>query len=260
LLHKIEETLEPTNIFDLEVPPNIFPPQRQQALSSARIHQVEPILTPPLATYYTPADYRTLSILSYFHAVFAPRGGEAVAWSVDLPLCAKAPWEVDCKEAIDAIILTGAGYEDVIPSELHNAINCGIVGLVCEEDPMVDLTTIFQNALQVWPYTQGGSVPSPTTSHCIGLALIRGVGPKNGCLHILTPVPPSLLGRYRILVKGELEMPVWGMIDFRQGQDGGVAGVKWEKVPYLRMAAGGPTVMGGVRRRVRMKLKRRGQL
>ncbi|KAF8505075.1 hypothetical protein BU17DRAFT_101226 [Hysterangium stoloniferum] len=262
LLRKIEEIIEPTNIFDLETQPNIIPQKQQQPLSSARLHHVKPIPAWPLATFYTPADYRTLSILSYFHAVFTSQNGEAVAWSVDLPLCAKAPWEVDCKEAIDSIVLTGAGYEDVVPSELPHAINCGIVGLVCEEDPMADLPTVDpQNPHQLWPYTQGGSVPSPETSHCIGLALIRGVDAENGSLHVLTPVPPSLLEKCRIFVKGELEMPVWGMIDFRQGQDGGVAGVKWDKVPYLQVrAAGGTTAIGGSRRRVRKNLMRRGQL
>jgi polynucleotide 5'-hydroxyl-kinase GRC3/NOL9 len=43
-------------------------------------------------------------------------------------------------------------------------------------------------------------------------------------LHILTPIPPPLLENARILVKGKLELPIWGMLDF-QDMDEGVASV-----------------------------------
>ena len=263
LLRKIEEIVEATDIFNLDTQAAAFPPQRNQHISPSftRIHALRPILSSPLASYYTPADHRSLSILSYFHSIFPPRGREAIAWSTELPLCARAPWEVDCKEAIQRLVLIGAGFEDVVSEELEHALSCGIVGLVCDQDPEITPSHPRANGKgSSWPYTQGGPAPSPSTSHCAGLALIRGVNAATGSFHLLTPVPPILFSKCRVLVKGELELPVWGMLDYRKGQgDGGVADVKWGKVPYLQMGGGEPGAIGGGRRRVRKNLMRRGQ-
>lgn len=261
LLRKIEEIVEATDIFHLDSHGASFPPQRNQHihLSDTRIHVIRPISSSPLAAYYTPADYRSLSILSYFHSIFPPRGREVRGWSTELPLCARAPWQVDCKEAIKRFVLVGAGFEDVVPDELEYALNCGIVALTCDEDPVMD-TPLSDGREPSWPYIQGAPAPSPSTSHCVGLALIRGVHATTQTLHILTPVSPSLSSKCHVLVKGELELPVWGFLDYREGHGDGVAGVKWGKVPYLQMGGGEPGAIGGARRRVRKNLMRRGQI
>ena len=108
------------------------------------------------------------------------------------------------------------------------------------------------------PYVQGGQPPAPTST-CFGIALIRSVshysplagpgatGPgasevvSSSCteMHVLTPVPPAFLKHSRVFVKGEMELPVWGMLDYTAGGDedewkNGVAGVEWGRVPYLQ--------------------------
>ena len=100
----------------------------------------------------------------------------------------------------------------------------------------------------------------PDVSKCLGLALIRSISPTSSHMQILTPIPPSLLTQCRILVKGELELPVWGMLDFREGDKvrGGSRGMGVD-VPYLRWGRGGD-VVGGERRKIRRNLMRRGQM
>src|SRR6266550_7935276 len=61
--------------------------------------------------------------------------------------------------------------------------------------------------------------------------------------HVLTPVPPAFLKHSRVFVKGEMELPVWGMLDYTAGGDddewkNGVAGVEWGRVPYLQWGKG----------------------
>jgi polynucleotide 5'-hydroxyl-kinase GRC3/NOL9 len=258
LLRKIEEIVEATDTFDLDMKPAAFPQRNQHTHPcNTRLHAVRPILSSPLAMYFTPADHRSLSILSYFHSRFSTRGREVRSWSTELPLCAHQPWEVDCKEAILRFVLVGAGREDVVPLELAHAINCGIVALVCDEDVPLDPAVTGDDSCI---YTQGAPVPSPSTSRCLGLALIRGVNATVDILHLLTPVSPTLLHKCRVLVMGELELPAWGMLDFRQGQTEGVAGIKWGKVPYLQMGGREAAAIGGTRRRVRKNLMRRSQM
>lgn len=252
LLRKIEAIVEPTDIFSLDPQASAFSTDLQP-FSSGHLHIIQPILSSALSPYYTAVDYRSMSLLSYFHAETLPCDGEEIFWRTDVPLCAVPPWEIRCCEVIDQIVLLGSGYEDVVAMELDRAINGSIVALVSEDD---GTTTSKAEPPCRWPYTQGSSPPSPTTSQCIGLAFIRGLDSEGCTLHLLTPVNPARLARCSIIVKGEIEMPIWGFLDFRESD--GVAGVKWERVPYLQMS--GDVVMGGGRRKVRKNLMRRRQI
>ncbi|KAH7888207.1 hypothetical protein F5I97DRAFT_964674 [Phlebopus sp. FC_14] len=246
-------------------------------------------ISPDVATTsHTAIDYRNLNVLSYFHAIFPDvsfshsfhsysfspplRQITAESWDTSLPLCASYPYEMDYTQALDHVCLSGSGYEDVVPSELSRALNGAIVGLV-SLDPGASLTSPpLQRPSQLQPstiptdaplppllpYTPGQPPPSPTFSSCPGLALIRAFSPSSPHMHVLTPLPSSLLPLTRTLVKGELELPVWGMLDFREGDEGGVAGVDKGNVPYLQWGKG--EGLGSEKRRARRNLMRRGQL
>ncbi|TFY77281.1 hypothetical protein EWM64_g6729 [Hericium alpestre] len=164
------------------------------------------------------------------------------------------------RAALDAVYLTGAGSEDVVSSEIGRVLNGAVVGVVSSLD------SEFEGSDSTGPfrYTQGASLPDPASSTCLGLALVRAVSPavwsdsEDLRLHVLTPVPPRTLQDGRVFVKGELELPVWGMLDFRAGDTGGVAGVERGKVPFLRWGRG--EGVGAEVRRVRRNLMRRGQI
>ncbi|KAH7873862.1 uncharacterized protein C8R40DRAFT_1172204 [Lentinula edodes] len=136
--------------------------------------------------------------------------------------------------------------------------------------------------------TSASSYPSPSTSSAVGLALVRSVAPGGSHLHVLTPLPLSAIlssssissglnlsksldmgmgmgmgtgaAGARVLVKGEMEIPIWGMVDFRRLGGRGVNGGEGEEqrdIPFLQWEKG--VGVGAERRRVRRNLMRKGQ-
>ncbi|KAJ7644095.1 hypothetical protein FB45DRAFT_896891 [Roridomyces roridus] len=255
LARRIEEITQPSEIFQVEAP---FSDEHPLENPNTKVHLLRPIIS---TTNFSPSDHRSIAILSYFHAIFPPqtKGIEqvtAVGWNTALPLCAHPPYEVDWSSALDKVVLCGAGSEDVVPSEVNRVLNGALVGLVsCEAG---SLESDMNGSGHGMPYTQGFMPPSPSNSVCRGLALIRAVSPSSPHIHVLTPLPPHLLADCRVLVKGELELPVWGMLDFRAENDNEVAGVERSSVPYLQWGKG--EGLGGERRRVRRNLMRKGQM
>jgi polynucleotide 5'-hydroxyl-kinase GRC3/NOL9 len=234
LTRQIQDMVEPTYVFEVEAPafesgwpPAALLPRNDTFVqpNNMKLNVLEPIAAPILANNYSPADHRNLSILSYFHAIFPsfqPKTElqqiSASSWDTALPLCARPPYEVDWTQALDKVFLTGSGMEDVVPPEIERVLNGAIVGLVSCEADAIDVDPNPSN--QTIPFTQGASAISPSISTCRGLALVRSVSSNSAHLHVLTPLPSYLLAKCRVLVKGELELPVWGMLDFRS--DGGL--------------------------------------
>ncbi|KAG5649462.1 hypothetical protein H0H81_003675 [Sphagnurus paluster] len=260
LTRSIQEMAAPSDVYELDA--TYAPPPPTHAAPGApahRQHLLQPIPPSVLATAYTAADYRALNMLSYFHAVFPPsapstssslslfQDSQARTWQTTLPLRAVPPYAVSTAQALDAVILVGAGSEDVVPEEIGRVLNGAIVGLV---ECIPGTLDVGPKREQGPPYTQAAAPPPPTSSGCVGVALVRAVSPQETELHVITPLPHHLLTRSRVLVKGELELPVWGMLDFRE--------VGEEQVPYLQW--GKSEGLGGQRRRVRRNLMRKGQM
>ncbi|KAJ6591570.1 hypothetical protein DFH09DRAFT_907616 [Mycena vulgaris] len=277
LTRKIEDIVQPTHIFEVEAPffeySSAFdnPPTLRDNPQSAKLHLLQPIAPSVLSTNYSASDHRSITILSYFHATF-PRTmpgdlqqSTASIWNTTLPLCAFPPYEVNWSLAVDKITLCGAGDEDVVASEIDRVLNGALVGLVaCEPGSLDSNINVVGTSLNPdsvvgpLPYEQGSAAPSPSTSNCHGIALIRAVSPSSSHMHILTPLPPHVFSKCRVLVKGEMELPVWGMLDFRGDHEGEIAGVEKPKVPYLQWGKG--EGLGGEKRRVRRNLMRKGQM
>jgi polynucleotide 5'-hydroxyl-kinase GRC3/NOL9 len=290
---RIEEILEPTHIFDFrslshqedcmhnQTPAYLYPSHGTSDPPEGRHrrYDIEPAISPlgSSSTNYRPADLRTLSLLSYFHAIFPSLSETSCpvpnmmvsSWDSSLPLCARPPYEVLPSVALDEVILTGPGAEDVVSTEIGRVLNGALVALVrCEPGVENDAYASESSRAGGIPYTQASFPPSPHLSTCLGLALIRALPSiHNGSgeipMHVLTPMPISCLASCRIMVKGEQELPIWGMLDFRShGSNGSiigeVAGVERDEVPYLRW---GPSEgAGGEKRRVRRNIMRKGQM
>ncbi|KAF7309762.1 Fungal-trans domain-containing protein [Mycena indigotica] len=237
LTQRIEELVQPTDVFELDNNTNASP-------EAENIHCLEPIAPSSLTSNFTAADHRSIAFLSYFHAQFTDPTG--VRWNTTVPLCGQRPYEVDCNAAFDQFILCGPGSEDIIPEELTRVLNGAIVGLVECDSRSSDVL-----------YVQGAELPSPATSICHGLAVIRAVSPTGSHLQVLTPVTPNLIPRCRVLVKGELELPVWALLDWTSTEEGDVAGIEKSRVPYLQWDKG--EGLGGEKRRIRRNLMRRAQ-
>ena len=275
LLLKILDIAQPTQVFNIDAAPaeDDWSPYQKDASTQVLSQDTmagfkTDILQSPVSTgntaRFTPADHRNISLLSYFHAVFAPdvspdgalTSTYATSWKTSLPLCAQIPYEINVQDAIDAIILVGAGAEDVVPAELSRVLNGALVGLVSYDSTLEEAT---RDPITGLPYTQGSLPPLPSTSRCHGLALVRSsLGNLSGSpkFQLLTPIPLSILSRAspRVLVKGSMELPVWGWLDFRDTKT--VAGVETPYVPYLRWGKGEGA--GADKRRARRNLPRYG--
>lgn len=286
---RIEEFVEPSHAFEIDgaeergwpAPiqsqhaPQVSAIMLSMQTSVRRCIKVEAVQTEMTNTYHTATDHRHLNILSYFHAVFPELPTSlssgpvlmqitATSWDTSLPLCARYPYEVDCTQAFDRVYLIGSGYEDVVPSELTRVLNGAIVGLVSGGPPNTFARSTQSTFLETssLSYTPAESPPDPAVAMCHGLALIRGIplslNPRSPHMHILTPLPTGLLAQTRVIVKGEMELPIWGMLDFREDDEGRVAGVEKGHVPYLQWGKG--EGIGGEKRRVRRNLMRKGQM
>lgn len=288
---RIEGLVEASHTFDIDgaeekgwppLPQSQHVPQLPTALSFLQIDvkrcvKVEAVRPEITTTYYTATDHRHLNIMSYFHAAFpefpdcSSSGSRpvlkqitATSWDTSVPLCARYPYEVDYTQAFDHVYLTGPGYEDVVPSELTRVLNGAIVGLVSDGLPNDRSRSLQSTSQEIssLPYTPAEPPPDPTLSTCHGLALIRGIplspNPRSPHMHVLTPLPTALLAQTHVLVKGEMELPIWGMLDFREDDQGRVAGVEKGHVPYLQWGKG--EGVGGEKWRVRRNLMRKGQM
>ncbi|KAI0052686.1 hypothetical protein FA95DRAFT_1586574 [Auriscalpium vulgare] len=265
---QIKEIVEPSHVFDFEDrrdgPWSLSPPTSELLSAHTVYHSLDAVVSRTSAVRFTAADHRTIALMSYFHALFpaAPttplRMVSAEAWDTRLPLCAQAPYEVNAALALDEVILTGGGSEDVVPAELLRVLNIAIVGLVHVDAAADRLACTDASSSTGVAYTQGAGLPDPANSTCSGLALVRGVsfGPPT-LLHMVTPLPAHLLATSRVLIKGDLELPVWGLLDHRS-DNGDVTGVDAARVPYLRWGKG--SGVGGERRRARRNLMRKGQM
>ncbi|KZO93789.1 hypothetical protein CALVIDRAFT_518471 [Calocera viscosa TUFC12733] len=265
LMQQVEDLATPTHVFEFADtdgtghPLDTFQPSSSAGRSSDhQVYTLEPV--PPssrLAQYSAPL-LRALSTMSYLHSAHVSTDQETTQWDVTLPLCAMLPWEVDHKVAFDQIVLVGPGAEDVVPSEIGTVLNGALVAFVALDESG---ERSAGHTTHVLPYEQGKAPPSPFASTCLGLGVIRSFNPAAGTMHILTPLPASQLAKCRVLIKGELELPIWGFLDHRQTDDEGtkgVAGFDWGKVPYLDW--GGVRGIGGDRTRVRRNLMRRSHM
>jgi polynucleotide 5'-hydroxyl-kinase GRC3/NOL9 len=280
LLRRIKDEVQPTHVVEFEnldmdqawSEPIFSRPSNLVQLTIERVPEISS------ATRYSAADHRAISMLSYFHSreIAAPTpittGGcdegephSRREWFTDLPLCAQLPWEVDWTEGLDHVVLIGSGAEDVIPSEVLRVLNGAIVALVALDPhtiPWIEQPPDKTHSKAI-PYIRGSPPPPPNSSNCVGLALVRSLRPSSNALHILTPVPPNHLNTVRVLVMGEVQLPIWGMLDYRAAEEtaGTIAGVDYDKVPFLRWATGGAAgIHGSRKKRVRRNLMRKSQM
>ncbi|KAG8900022.1 Polynucleotide 5'-hydroxyl-kinase grc3 [Tulasnella sp. 403] len=274
LLRQIQELARPTHIFDIdgqrgpgheELGPgdrtslqeiegatvwtdeSFLPRSFNSSCSQAAMYRLRPFNPPPSARVPSPAELRALCIMSYF---YGRPSDEGMTWRVNRSLVAIPPYQVDVTVAFDAVILTGSGAEDVVVEEVLRTLACSIVGLV-ESTAQGD-----SSRTSGFPYIQGRGPPDPWTSRCLGLGFIRGISSSaestGVCIHLLTPLPPSVFRRCRVMVKGELEMSIWAFMDRSEEERPN----GWGVMPYLTHNSGAAAV--GSKTKTRKNVLQRG--
>lgn len=258
LLAQIADMAKPTHVFTFQHPNEPTPTENVSEMKTPHTISLslEPSIYADAPLKLNAFDLRALSMMSYFHSTIR---GDSLRWSTSLSLGSMHPWEVQCDLALDSITLCGAEGENVIAAELQGVLTGGLVGLVQSDirDKAVDT--------KGFPYVQGGEPPSPQHSRCLGLAFIRAASAQGEWLHLVTPESPHLFAKCRILVKGELELPVTAMLDYAKGDiewdetSPRLFGVEQNTVPYLQWQSN-VTGAGASKRRVRRNVQRRGQM
>lgn len=262
LSDRINEIIKPSHIFtfgqnggaDALDPPKFH-------VTGAVHHELEAISPGGAALKLNASDARGLSLMSYFHSTM---DGENIFWTTNSSLCSMSPWEIQYRSAIDYIALSGAEGENVVPEELENALVGSVVGLIRSENQ--DRRKINAG----FPYTQGGELPPPLHSECIGVALVRYASSEEGVIHLVTPVDGHVLTGCRVLVKGDIELPVPAMLQYELDVEREIGaidgeepetlfGVERSRVPFLQWAMSVQGA-GASKRRARRNVMRRGQV
>lgn len=271
LLRSLEAVAEPSHVFAFEAVSEDLPP----GWTASPVHQamdlpfcapwenvvsrgpthtvitVEPAPSSPLQARYSAADMRALATVAYLHQ----RGNR---WDFSVPVLGMRPWVTQLGNggALRAVYLTGEGADAVLPADLPLALNGSLVGLIeTETDAPADGT-----------YVSARPQPSVEEATLLGVALVRAVRASEDsiALQLVTPLSPEELQRATALVRnGALELPTCAMLDWRERVPGGgvsedgLAGVRWDDVPFFDAA--GVDAVGAGRRRVRRNLQRKGQ-
>jgi len=226
----------------------------QEVVESLReAAKATPVLTlPSQASEYTtrtPAHLRTMQAMSYFHLKSENR--KELTWD-GRPLTSIPPWEIKYSGEGAGILGIMCYGEQPPPPLLLEAINGSLVAVVVvddmaaipgweaenqdatnEESPDLEPSTIeppiqrMQTPLIV--RTPKENLPyfnplntislSPTHSHCLGLALVRGIDIPRQRLQVLTPISPKAIqeineeGKTIVLVSGKFDTPGWAYIE-----------------------------------------------
>lgn len=265
LLEKLKLESRPTHLFSFDgADEDRDGDEHEHEPAGCLRFRLEAAPASPLDAKWSAADLRTLSLVSYFHAILSPASLSAAlpsntvarTWDFSRPLVARAPLGVSWADgetiASVHILDSEVDYEQVL-----HALNGSVVALVRSATASDDLAPPTQ-AAPGFPYDAHASTPNPATSQCLGLALVRSIDPDSRTLHLLSPVPGQLLDAGPVsLVKGALELPVCLVLDFAAtdtDKEKGLCGVEWKDVPYF-----GGEGEGAGRRKVRRNLMRRGQ-
>lgn len=206
----------------------------------------------PLDSKWSPADLRTLSLVSYFYRSAGP---DTQDWATARPLVAQPvvswSWAGDRGARVESVhILDSAEirYEHVL-----HALNGTLVAVIEDGEQTESLP-----GHRRFPYDPLAQPPRPVSSRALGLAIVHSVSPASETLHLLSPIPTASSGSALTLVKGGgLDIPTALLSDHTasvEDNEEGLAGVEWTEVPYLTTDGD-----GAGRRRVRRNLMRRGQ-
>jgi polynucleotide 5'-hydroxyl-kinase GRC3/NOL9 len=225
-----------------------MPSERTLSMGYGNVIPLESAPASGLFSRFSPADSRTLSTIAYLHARL--EGDKDPEWDFSDALVGKLPWEVDTEDVIKEVYLSGEGSDGILAEDLGLALNGSMVAFVERVSESID---------PVERYSPGRVLPLPVETNCVGLGLIRAASTDHPVMQLLTPIAPSLLGRISIIVKGDLELPLCGSLDWKTGSvnDDGLLGVNWDEVPFLSVKPERGVGMG--RRKFRRNLMRKNQ-
>ncbi|KAK7193195.1 hypothetical protein PSPO01_00989 [Paraphaeosphaeria sporulosa] len=192
--------------------------------TSATLHELSaqaPILPQPR----TPAELRAMHMTSYFHHLsLSPSSSQPIY--TPSPLTTLTPWTLSytpSQTRTQDILALLPLYEQEVPaSTLLTASNGCILHIVrTTSPPAVPPRRTPKSKIPYYEHDAETHLPpllSPDATETICTALLVGVDPRAGELHILVPAPfedllPSLDAETTVLVAGCADTPEWAYVE-----------------------------------------------
>ncbi|OQO12512.1 hypothetical protein B0A48_03154 [Cryoendolithus antarcticus] len=185
----------------------------------------------PRPSSRTPAELRTMQMMSYFHS----HASSGPRWTGN-PISSLRPWLVSyaaSNPGISAIL----SYGQAVPPEHLSEVLDGSVVAIISLDNLASQDTLSKivHTPEGLPYVPappcGYATPLPpghTTTHA--LAMIRGIDPQSQTLHLITPLPEAeiarLMTRRVVLVRGNFDSPDWAYLEDLYSDETKLAGRK----------------------------------
>ncbi|KAF2211189.1 hypothetical protein CERZMDRAFT_28543, partial [Cercospora zeae-maydis SCOH1-5] len=166
----------------------------------------------------TPAELRAMQAMAYFHQRSIKH---SIKWNVR-PITEFRPWIASYSAegpGITAVLNYGQAPH---PDFLGEVLDGSVVAITVIDDQPIDQEAISRTATENIPYipqSATGHTPplDPRRSHCIGLALIRGLDTEDETFQLVTPISESematIVGKQVVLIRGGFDSPDWAYLE-----------------------------------------------
>ncbi|CAM8919212.1 unnamed protein product [Rhodiola kirilowii] len=121
---------------------------------------------------------RDLKIMAYFRQIFPSNMSITTIKELAQALTSHPPYQVP----VSAVKIKHL-YCQIPASEVFYSLNASIVGLAISSED------------------------SETSPHCVGLGIVRSIDTIKQLLYVLTPLPPSMVGKVDLLLQGFIQIP-----------------------------------------------------
>jgi len=176
---------------DKELASRLEPSKRRQVFTLTSVAKGK------MSSGQSAAQRRELQLLNYFDRCLSPRLGPYDVASHGAPVAKGLqgvfPYRISFEQITVAFTPPG-----VQPALALQALNSTVVGLCVAEDDLPGGET-REDGLRV--------LAEAPCKECLGLGLVRAIDAEAGIIFILTPIPPAVLQRVNLLVKGRMETP-----------------------------------------------------
>ncbi|KAK7527951.1 uncharacterized protein IWZ02DRAFT_414144 [Phyllosticta citriasiana] len=208
--------------------------------STTTVQRFQPIPSQPSGhPSRSPADFRNMQALSYFHLAAPRQNDPHQSWDAT-PLTHRRPYVVSYASNSPDFLAVLATGDAVAPAHLPTVLNGATVGVVelspsstnvnDETDEANDSSLAARVAHSPAPHhipyiaaprrnRRTLEPPSPQASRLVTLALVRGIDAARQALHLLVPPANEHLveelhdPRRTLLVLGALDVPSWAYLE-----------------------------------------------
>jgi polynucleotide 5'-hydroxyl-kinase GRC3/NOL9 len=199
----------------------------------------------PRPSTRSPAETRAMQNMAYFHYKFGSSGD--VQKFTGKSVGKMRHWNVIFAGPRPGIAAVMSYNRSPNPEFLAETLDGSVVAIVVQErnesreasaanegaDVPRDISEYISRTPEDIPYVEANSMNinrtlDPSSSHCVGLALIRGIDVVAQCFQLLTPLPKreidDLASQQVVLVRGSFDSPGWAFLeDIYKGEHEGEA-------------------------------------